>query len=326
MSANCGPPSISLQPDIGMRVLIADDQKDVGKSLAELVSFCNHQKIGVVASGLEAIQAYTQHHPDLVLMDYRMPKLNGTTALRNILSKDPAARHFRYRLVARGRGQCIGRDRHRAKTHRSGTAQRHASSRRPNVAGARGRGTANSQGLFSTRFDRSLPARCSPCQSSRPLWKRLCLSTQQPVISKKPGKWVRWTRKRFLASVAAVSAALNGVSGMSDMTGKAARLRGRAQLELLRYHAPAFIERNHFLRRVTRVSRWRSPRAPLLSSHRRHRCRRDVRSRSSQDQSIRVPPRSEYVSAPRSHPHTNRRWPALFGVWQGEHRQHVTPG
>ena len=92
MSANCGPPSISLQPDIGMRVLIADDQKKVGKSLAELVSFCNHQIVGVVGSGLEAIQAYTQHHPDLVLMDYRMPKLNGTTALRNILSKDPAAR------------------------------------------------------------------------------------------------------------------------------------------------------------------------------------------------------------------------------------------
>src|SRR5438128_6846748 len=66
-----------------MRVLIADDQKKVGKSLAELVSFCNHQIVGVVGSGLEAIQAYTQHHPDLVLMDYRMPKLNGTTALRN---------------------------------------------------------------------------------------------------------------------------------------------------------------------------------------------------------------------------------------------------
>ena len=92
MSANCGPPSISLQPDIGMRVLIADDQKDVGKSLAELVSLCNHQIVGVVGSGLEAIQAYSQHHPDVVLMDYRMPKLNGTTALRNILSKDPAAR------------------------------------------------------------------------------------------------------------------------------------------------------------------------------------------------------------------------------------------
>jgi CheY-like chemotaxis protein len=40
-----------------MRVLIADDQKEVEKSLAELVSFCNHQIVGVVGSGLEAIQA-----------------------------------------------------------------------------------------------------------------------------------------------------------------------------------------------------------------------------------------------------------------------------
>jgi CheY-like chemotaxis protein len=75
-----------------MRILIADDQKDVGRSLADLVRFCNHQVVGVVGSGLEAIQAYARHHPDVVLMDYRMPKLNGATACRNILSKDPAAR------------------------------------------------------------------------------------------------------------------------------------------------------------------------------------------------------------------------------------------
>jgi CheY-like chemotaxis protein len=75
-----------------MRVLIADDEREVGRSLADLVRFCNHQVVGVAASGLEAIQAYNRFHPDLVLMDYRMPKLNGATACRNILSKDPAAR------------------------------------------------------------------------------------------------------------------------------------------------------------------------------------------------------------------------------------------
>jgi CheY-like chemotaxis protein len=75
-----------------VRILIADDQKDVGRSLAELVRFCNHQVVGIVASGLDAIQAYARYHPDLVLMDHRMPKLNGATACRNILSKDPAAR------------------------------------------------------------------------------------------------------------------------------------------------------------------------------------------------------------------------------------------
>lgn len=75
-----------------MRVLIADDQKSVGTSLAELVLFCQHEVVEVVGSGLEAIQAYERHHPDVVLMDYQMPRLNGVTACRNIVAKHPNAR------------------------------------------------------------------------------------------------------------------------------------------------------------------------------------------------------------------------------------------
>jgi two-component system chemotaxis response regulator CheY len=75
-----------------MRVLIADDQKSVGATLAELVRHCHHEVVEVVGSGLEAIQAYTRHRPDVVLMDYWMTKLNGATACRNILAKDPSAR------------------------------------------------------------------------------------------------------------------------------------------------------------------------------------------------------------------------------------------
>jgi two-component system chemotaxis response regulator CheY len=75
-----------------MRVLIADDQKSVGTTLASLVGHCNHEVVEVVGSGLEAIQAYSRHHPDIVIMDYWMSKLNGATACRNILAKDPSAR------------------------------------------------------------------------------------------------------------------------------------------------------------------------------------------------------------------------------------------
>jgi len=75
-----------------MRVLIADDQKSVGASLAELVRRCQHEVVEVVTSGLEAIQAYGRHQPDVVLMDYQMPKLNGATACRNIVAKYPEAR------------------------------------------------------------------------------------------------------------------------------------------------------------------------------------------------------------------------------------------
>ena len=75
-----------------MRVLIADDQKSVGTTLADLVTHCNHEVVEVVGSGFEAIQAYSRHQPDIVLMDYWMSKLNGATACRNILAKDPMAR------------------------------------------------------------------------------------------------------------------------------------------------------------------------------------------------------------------------------------------
>ena len=75
-----------------MRILIADDQRSVGTTLAALVAHCQHEVIEVVGSGLEAIQAYDRHKPDVVLMDYWMAKLNGATACRHIVSRDPAAR------------------------------------------------------------------------------------------------------------------------------------------------------------------------------------------------------------------------------------------
>jgi two-component system chemotaxis response regulator CheY len=74
-----------------MRVLIADDQKSVGTTLAALVAKCDHEVVEVVGSGFEAIHAYHRHRPDVVLMDYYMPHLNGVTACRNILSRYPAA-------------------------------------------------------------------------------------------------------------------------------------------------------------------------------------------------------------------------------------------
>jgi two-component system chemotaxis response regulator CheY len=74
-----------------MRVLIADDQRNVSSTLAALVSNFDHEVVEIVGSGFEAIQAYHRHQPDVVLMDYYMPHLNGATACRNILSRYPAA-------------------------------------------------------------------------------------------------------------------------------------------------------------------------------------------------------------------------------------------
>ena len=75
-----------------MRVLIADGQKDVGLSLATLVERCGHEVVLVVGSGLETIQAYARLEPDVVLIDYAIPRLNGAVAARMILAKDPGAK------------------------------------------------------------------------------------------------------------------------------------------------------------------------------------------------------------------------------------------
>jgi CheY-like chemotaxis protein len=75
-----------------MRILIVDDDKGFASVLAQLVDLCQHEVAGIASSGLEAIKSYHRNKPDVVLMDYKMQKLNGLTACRNILSNNPAAR------------------------------------------------------------------------------------------------------------------------------------------------------------------------------------------------------------------------------------------
>lgn len=73
-------------------MLIAEDNKAVAGTLAAMLDVSHHEVVGMVGSGLEAIHAYQHHKPDVVMMDYMMDGLNGVTACRNILAKDPAAR------------------------------------------------------------------------------------------------------------------------------------------------------------------------------------------------------------------------------------------
>jgi len=83
---------MQLSPQKEMRVLIAEDDKPVAGTLAAMVRSSKHDVVEIVGSGLDAIHAYERHKPDVVVMDYLMSRLNGLTACRNILAKDPAAR------------------------------------------------------------------------------------------------------------------------------------------------------------------------------------------------------------------------------------------
>jgi DNA-binding NarL/FixJ family response regulator len=76
-----------------IRVLVTDDQSMVRAGLRMLLS--GEPDIEVVAeagNGLEAIAEAARLHPDVVLMDIRMPEVDGIEATRQILATDASAR------------------------------------------------------------------------------------------------------------------------------------------------------------------------------------------------------------------------------------------
>ena len=68
-----------------IRVLIADDQTAVREGLAMLVALTDDiEVVGTAADGLEAIKLASELQPDVVLMDLRMPEMDGVDATRTI--------------------------------------------------------------------------------------------------------------------------------------------------------------------------------------------------------------------------------------------------
>jgi DNA-binding NarL/FixJ family response regulator len=73
-----------------IRVLLADDQDIIRTGLTIIL---NHQPdlevVGQAADGVEAVELAMVLHPDVILMDIKMPRLNGIQATRQIMAALP---------------------------------------------------------------------------------------------------------------------------------------------------------------------------------------------------------------------------------------------
>ena len=79
-------------PNDTVRVLVVDDDEHFRTGLAELLSAHGLDVVATAGNGRDGIDVSRMLRPDVVLMDFQMPGLNGIEAARGVLDVCPEAR------------------------------------------------------------------------------------------------------------------------------------------------------------------------------------------------------------------------------------------
>lgn len=69
---------------MGYRVIIGDDESLIRMDLREMLEEAGHTVVGEAADGVEALELTRREKPDIVLLDIKMPRLDGIHAAKMI--------------------------------------------------------------------------------------------------------------------------------------------------------------------------------------------------------------------------------------------------
>jgi response regulator NasT len=72
-----------------MRILIAEDETIIRLDVRTLLEKAGHEVVAEARDGQEAVALAEQHDPELIVMDVRMPHLDGIEAARQITDRKP---------------------------------------------------------------------------------------------------------------------------------------------------------------------------------------------------------------------------------------------
>jgi two-component system, response regulator PdtaR len=67
-----------------LKIIIADNESIIRMDLKEILEEAGHEVVGEAIDGYHAVELTRKYHPDLVIMDIKMPEMDGITAAKMI--------------------------------------------------------------------------------------------------------------------------------------------------------------------------------------------------------------------------------------------------